>query len=149
MVQEVTTDEIDQQLLRELARDGRATFGHLGRMVGLSASAVKRRVDRLIADGVIEGFGIRTGEHHLGPRIEAYVELYCKGTVSPGELRRILEPIPQVVAAATVSGAADALILVAAPDIRALEMAIERIRSFPIVDHSETTIVLSRLINRD
>ena len=148
-MQETPLDDIDNQLLRELARDGRATFGQLGSRVGLSASATKRRVDRLVADGVIQGFGIRTAEHHRGPRIEAYVELFCKGTVSPGELKRILDPIPQVVAAATVSGAADALVLVAAPDIRALEMAIERIRSFPIVDHSETTIVLSRLINRD
>ena len=148
-MQNTALDEIDHQLLRELAKEGRATFGQLGSRVGLSSSAVKRRVDRLITDGVIQGFGIRTSEQHLGPRIEAYVELYCKGTVSPGELRRILDPIPQVVAAATVSGAADALVLVAAPDIRALEMAIERIRSFPIVDHSETTIVLSRLINRD
>lgn len=148
-MQEQPLDETDRLLLRELSKDGRATYDQLGRRVGLSASAAKRRVDRLITDGVIEGFGIRTGEQLHGPRIEAYVELYCKGTVSPSELKRILEPIPQVVTAATVSGAADALVLVAAPDIRALEMAIERIRSFPIVDHSETTIVLSRLIGRD
>jgi DNA-binding Lrp family transcriptional regulator len=148
-MQKPAIDEIDRQLLRELAKDGRATFDQLGSKVGLSASAAKRRVDRLLADGVIEGFGIRTGEQLLGPRIEAYVELYCKGTVSPSELKRILEPIPQVVTAATVAGAADALVLVAASDIRALEMAIERIRSFPMVDHSETTVVLSRLISRD
>jgi hypothetical protein len=34
---------------------------------------------------------------------EAYVELYCKGTVSPEDLRRSLEQVPEVVGAATVS----------------------------------------------
>jgi hypothetical protein len=51
---------------------------------------------------------------------EAYVELYCKGTVSPEDLRRSLEQVPEVVGAATVSGQADALVHMLASDVQQL-----------------------------
>jgi hypothetical protein len=62
----------------------------------------------------------------LGWTTEAYVEVYCKGTVSPQDLRRTLEGVPEVVGACTVSGAADALLQLLAADIAHLERAIER-----------------------
>jgi hypothetical protein len=51
---------------------------------------------------------------------EAYVELYGKGTVSPEDLRRSLEQVPEVVGAATVSGQADALVHMLASDVKQL-----------------------------
>jgi hypothetical protein len=51
---------------------------------------------------------------------EAYVELYCKGTVSPEDLRRSLEQVPEVIGAATVSGQADALVHMLASDVQQL-----------------------------
>jgi len=72
------------------------------------------------------------------------VEVGCKGTVSPHELRRSLGRVPEVVGAATVSGSADALLHMLAKDIAHLE----RVRDEPNVDHTRSTIVLSRLIDR-
>ena len=52
-------------------------------------------------------------------------------------------------AAATVSGAADAILRIVAKDVRELERALERMRvETANVDHTETSIVLSRLIDR-
>ena len=45
----MSVDELDRRLIDLLRRDGRATFADMGLRVGLSASAVKRRVDRLVA----------------------------------------------------------------------------------------------------
>ena len=84
----------------------------------------------------------------LGWQTEAYVELYCKGTVAPEELRRSLEQVPEVVGACTVSGDADALVHMLASDVKQLERALERIRDEPNVDHTRSVIVLSRLIDR-
>lgn len=72
------------------------------------------------------------------------MEVCCKGTVSPHELRRSLGRVPEVVGAATVSGSADALLHMLAKDIAHLE----RVRDEPNVDHTRSTIVLSRLIDR-
>ena len=141
-------DQIDRQVVGCLLADARSTYAEIGSRVGLSAPAVKRRVDRLLATGAVRGFTALVDPEVLGWTTEAYVELYCKGTVSPQDLRRSLEKVPEVVGACTVSGAADALVHMLAADIGHLEQAIERVRDEPNVDHTETVIVLSRLVDR-
>ena len=141
-------DDIDGQVIGCLLQNARATFAEIGAEVGLSAPAVKRRVDRLVASGAIRGFTALIDPDVLGWRTEAYVEIYCKGTVAPAELQRSLERVPEVVGAATVSGAADALVHMLASDVKQLERALERIRDEPNVDHTRSVIVLSRLIDR-
>jgi DNA-binding Lrp family transcriptional regulator len=141
-------DEIDQQVVSCLLQDARATYNEIGKVVGLSAPAVKRRVDRLVARGAIRGFTALVDPAVLGWTTEAYVEIYCKGTVAPEALRKSLLGVPEVIGACTVSGAADALVHMLASDIKQLERAIERVRDEPNVDHTQSTIVLSRLVDR-
>jgi DNA-binding Lrp family transcriptional regulator len=120
-------DAIDGQVIGCLLHNARATFAEIGAEVGLSAPAVKRRVDRLVASGAIRGFTAQIDPDVLGWQTEAYVEL---------------------VGAATVSGNADALVHMLASDVKQLERALERIRDEPNVDHTRSVIVLSRLIDR-
>jgi DNA-binding Lrp family transcriptional regulator len=141
-------DDLDRRIIGCLLRDARSTFAEIGEQVSLSAPAVKRRVDRLVASGTIRGFTTVIDPAVLGWQTEAYVEVYCKGTVSPDELRRSLSAVPEVVGACTVSGAADALVHMLASDIQHLEQALERLRDERNVDHTESVIVLSRLIDR-
>lgn len=141
-------DDVDRQIIGCLLHHARATFSEIGAEVSLSAPAVKRRVDRLIETGVIRGFTAVIDPSVLGWHTEAYIEVYCRGTVSPDELRRSLESVPEVVGACTVSGAADALVHVLASDMEHLERALERIRDEGNIDHTESVIVLSRLIDR-
>lgn len=144
----MAVDELDRRLIDLLRGDGRATFAELGERVGLSASAVKRRVDRLVATGVIRGFSTLVDPDVDGRDTEAYVELFCRGTVAPAELTRILIEIPEVVEAWTVTGTADAVVRIRARDIAGLEEALERVRLAPQVDSTRSAIVLSRLIER-
>jgi DNA-binding Lrp family transcriptional regulator len=141
-------DAIDHQVLSALMRDGRATYAEIGDEVGLSAPAVKRRVDRLRASGAIRGFTALVDPAALGWTAEAYVQVFCQGIVAPEELRRSLERVPEVLSACTVSGAADALLHMAARSIRDLEEAMERVRAEARVIRTESVIVLSRLIDR-
>jgi len=147
-LEEERVDDIDRQVVGCLLRDGRATFAEVGAQVGLSAPAAKRRVDRLVASGAIRGFTAVIDPAALGWTTEAYVELYCRGTVAPQDLRRSLEHVPEVVSACTVTGSADALLQMLATDITQLEQAMERVRKEPNVDHTESVIVLSRPIDR-
>lgn len=52
-------DDIDAQIVAALIKDARASYALIGNEVGLSAPAVKRRVDRLRAAGAITGFSAR------------------------------------------------------------------------------------------
>lgn len=141
-------DNLDHGILALLRKNARAGYGDIGDAIGLSASAVKRRVDRLVADGVIRGFTIQVDPAVDGLGTEAYVELFCRGTVAPSDLRRMLGDIPEVVGAGTVSGSADAIVHMRSRDIASLEIAIERIRDAANVDHTRSSIVLSKLIER-
>jgi DNA-binding Lrp family transcriptional regulator len=141
-------DNLDRGILDLLRRNARAGYGDIGGVVGLSASAVKRRVDKLVSDGVIRGFTIQVDPAVDGLSTEAYVELFCRGTVAPDELLRILSAVPEVVEAGTITGSADAMVHIRARDIPALEVALEKVRQAPNVDHTRSAIVLSRLIHR-
>ena len=142
-------DAIDSRIIDQLRQNARAGYGDIGDVVGLSASAVKRRVDKLVADKVIRGFTVQVDPAVEGLAVEAYVELFCRGTVAPDELQRILQQVPEVVYAGTVTGSADAIVHMRARDITSLEDALERVRIAPNVDHTRSAIVLSRLVNRN
>ena len=49
-------DEIDTHIIASLVANSRSSFREIGDEVGLSAPAVKRRVDRLLDERVITGF---------------------------------------------------------------------------------------------
>ena len=141
-------DSLDERILLHLIRNARATFAEIGAEVKLSAPAVKRRVDRLLDDATITAFTTIVDPGALGWGTEAYVQVYCKGTISPESLQAIWDPIPEVVSASTVTGAPDAILKVRARDVRHLEEALERIRGAESIDHTESIIVLSRLVER-
>ena len=141
-------DAIDEDIIQCVLRDARSTYAEIGKAAGLSAPAAKRRLDRLVTSGAIRGFTALIDTQSLGWRAEAYVEVYCKGNPPPLTLRDSLESVPEVIEACTVSGPADALLYMLATDIPHLEQAIQRLRESPVIDRTESVIVLSRLISR-
>lgn len=116
--------------------------------MSLSSPAVKRRVDRLRSTGVITGFTALVDPAALGQNTEAFVEIYCSQNTSPSTLREKLLGEPEVVAAYTITGEADALAHLLATDVAHLEATIERIRTKPGIARTKSIIVLSRLIVR-
>ncbi|MGN2637543.1 Lrp/AsnC family transcriptional regulator [Nocardia takedensis] len=141
-------DDIDRRILGHLMRAARDSFQEIGADVGLSAPAVKRRVDRMVADGRITGFTALVNPAALGWRTEAYVEVYYRDNISTAELRRTLEPIPQVVGVWTIAGEADALVHVMATDMAEIESTVERIRENSGVGRTISSIVMSRILER-
>lgn len=141
-------DDTDERIIAELTDNARATFAEIGKKVNLSAPAVKRRVDRLLAAGVIKGFTTVIDRNALGWNTEAYVQVFCHGRIAPAELRAAWADIPEIVSAATVTGTSDAILHVLARDMQHLESALERIRSSADIERSESIVVLSDLIDR-
>ena len=144
----MTLDDLDRRIIAALVDDARATYSDVGSLVGLSAPAVKRRVDRLRAAGAITGFSARVDPAALGWTTEAYVELFCQGRTSPGDIAAAVAKHPEVVDACTVTGDADALLQIRASDVRHFEQVVERIGAEPFVVRTRSVIVLSRLVHR-
>lgn len=140
-------DAVDQRIIALLAADARASYAEIGAQVALSAPAVKRRVDRLRATGVIRKFAAIVDPAAIGWTTEAFVELFCTHRTTPSQLKAAAGRHPEVVGAYTVTGQADALVHLRAADIAHLEQALERLRSESFVTSTRSMVVLSRLVD--
>ena len=141
-------DRLDQDIIALLVEDARRSYAELGERVGLSASAVKRRIDRLRATGAITGFTARLDPEALGWSVEGYVELYCAHSTAPDTIRTAVDRFPEVIDASTVSGDADALLRIVAADMRHFERVLEQIGAQPFVARTKSVLVLSPLLRR-
>jgi DNA-binding Lrp family transcriptional regulator len=147
-LESLLSDPIDQQIVALLHENARQSFAGIGEVVGLSAPAVKRRVDRLEEAGVILGYTARVDPRGFGLATDAFIELICRGKTSPSQILSMVRDEPAIIAAYTVTGDADALLHVRTRDTAELEGVLERIRSHPNADRTRSTIVLSRLLDR-
>ncbi|MBZ6085714.1 Lrp/AsnC family transcriptional regulator [Streptomyces olivaceus] len=139
-------DELDRKIVTALMANARTSFAEIGAEIGLSATAVKRRVDRLRETGVITGFTATVRPSALGWRTEAYVEVYCEGAAPPRRLAEVVRGYPEITAAMTVTGGADALLHVRARDVEHFEEVLERIRAEPFIRKTISVMVLSHLL---
>ena len=58
-------DEIDKRILKELHRDGRATYNEIGERLDITGNTVRRRMDEMRKSGIIEKFSVITDPAEL------------------------------------------------------------------------------------
>jgi DNA-binding Lrp family transcriptional regulator len=145
---EVRLDEIDRRIIALLRANARRTFQDIGYQVSLSAPAVKRRVDRLEAEGVIRGYTAVVDPRRFGWMTLAVVELTTEGRFSRDQILEALRGHPEVVSAYTVAGAPSAILMIRTTDTAQLELVLERLRETPGITRTESAIVLSTLLER-
>ena len=142
-------DATDHRIVALLQANAKDTFGSIGSKVGLSAAAVKRRVDRLQRDGVIVGYTARVDARRLGASaVEALIEVYACDHATPADVAHALESIGEIWSAFTVSGEPDAVIRVRVDSTSHLEQVVERLLRDPTFVRTRTLTVLSTIIDR-
>jgi Lrp/AsnC family transcriptional regulator, leucine-responsive regulatory protein len=97
-------DEIDREIVRSLAADGRMSFRDLGERIHLSPNATAERVRRLQSNGVIRGFGAVVSWTRLGYVVEAYIDVRLLAGTSAQNFETEAAKIPGIVSAAVVTG---------------------------------------------
>jgi Lrp/AsnC family leucine-responsive transcriptional regulator len=135
-------DDTDERILELLQQNARRTFGDIGGQVGLSAPAVKRRVDRLEASGVIRGYTTVIDHARLGKVVEAFAELRFAGSTRVDDIEEIAHDVPEVQAIFTVAGDPDALAWIRVSDVPDLKRVIDRLRNSGKVTGTKTLMVL-------
>ena len=135
-------DATDQAILDLLKENARRTFGDIGAHVGLSAPAVKRRIDRLEDSGVIVGYTVRLDHAKLGRSLEAFTELRFSGDARVDAIAAIADDIPEVEAVFTIAGDPDALAWIRVADVHELKRVIDRLRGSGGVIGTKTLMVL-------
>jgi len=135
-------DPTDHQIIELLSQNARRTMADIGDKVGLSASAVTRRIERLERTGVISGYTVVIDHRKAGRPIQAFTEVRFAGTADLTEIKEAVAQLPEVQAVFTTAGDPDALVWVQVPDVERLGQVIERLRRGGRVTGTKTLIVL-------
>ncbi len=119
MSNSVSLDRIDLLLLAQLQQDGRATNADIAAQVNLSASACLRRVQRLEAAGVIQGYAAMVDPKQVGLGLQAFVRVQLEKHGQPG-LEAFVAGVnswDEVVACHALTGDMDYLLQVVVQDL--------------------------------
>ncbi|MFI0370091.1 Lrp/AsnC family transcriptional regulator [Actinomadura sp. 1N219] len=127
-------DAVDAVLVRELQRDGRATFQALADRVGLSRTAVRARVQHLLETQVVRVVGI---VHAAVVGAEAIGHLSVTVDGSARKVAAAVAERPAVCFAALTAGPYDLVAQVRTRDDAALAAEVDQIRSVPGVRAAE------------
>ena len=147
-----TLDKLDRHILRSLQDDGRATYDQLAEQVGLSPSAVLRRVKRLEESGVIDRYVALVKPEAVGLGLTAYINVRLeKHTEShkrnPMDLfRASVQTWPEVAECAALTGEMDYLLRVLVQDMAHYSRFImDTLLKHPSVQDCKTSFVLDRV----
>ena len=140
---DTTLDATDQQIVRELEADGRLSGRALAERVTISRANAYARLERLVADGVITGFGARVDPTKVGLTTSAYVTM----TVRQNDWRDLqdrLRQIPEVRHMALLGGEFDVMLLVRTTGNDALRrVVLEQLQAIPGVIATRTFLIFS------
>jgi len=140
-------DAIDRQLLSLLSANAREPAAILARKLGLARTTVVARIARLEREHIVSGYGVRLGRLLE----EAAVRAYCFISVlpkTPAAVIRELERMPEVEEVSSVSGPDDYLIFLRCETHEQLDELLDRIGLIDGVKQTQTSIVLSRKVDR-
>ncbi|MBE7942393.1 MULTISPECIES: Lrp/AsnC family transcriptional regulator [Ramlibacter] len=152
MAQEQSLDKLDRAILRRLQEDGRETYEAIGESVGLSPSAVLRRVRRLEEAGTIDRYVALVRPEAVGLGLTAYLSVRLeKHTEShkrnPMDLfRASVKGWPEVVECAALTGDMDYLLRVVVADMAHYSrFMMDTLLKHPSVQDCRTSFVMDRV----
>lgn len=135
-------DDTDKSILELLVEDGRRSASAIGRHVGLSPAAAKRRIDRLERTGIITGYTATLDHQKLGSEIEAFAEVRFEASTQVGDIDQAFAALPELVESFTIAGDPDALVRLRVTDLDHLKRVIDRMRRGGRIAGTKTLIVL-------
>ena len=138
-------DEVDIVMLRMLQADASITNAELAANVGLSPSACLSRTRRMRERGVIEKITAVVNEKTVGLTITAFafVTLSKHSRSAAESFLTQIEKIAQVMECYNITGRADYMMKIVAPDISTYrDIVIDQVIVIPEVDHVESLVVL-------
>jgi Lrp/AsnC family leucine-responsive transcriptional regulator len=148
----ITLDSIDRRVLRSLQQDGRVTYDVLAQQVGLSPSAVLRRVKRLEAAGIVIGYVALLAPDRVGLPLTAYLNVRLEKHTerhkrNPMDLfRAAVQTWPEVVECAALTGEMDYLLRVVVQDMgHYSHFVMDTLLKHPSVQDCRTSFVLDRV----
>lgn len=138
----VDMDDIDQALLSELRRDGRAAFSDLAARLGVARGTVRARMERLTKLGEISGFTVITRGDVAEAAVRGFMMIGIEGRGAERIMDR-LAGFPEVAAVHSTNGRWDLIAEIGARTLEEFDNVLFQIRRLDGVMASETSLLLS------
>ncbi|WP_027015199.1 Lrp/AsnC family transcriptional regulator [Comamonas composti] len=147
-----TIDKLDRAILRRLQANGRETYDVIGEQVGLSPSAVLRRVKRLEDSGVIDRYVALIQPEAVGLSLTAYLNVRLEKHTETSKrnpmdvFRASVQTWPEVVECVSLTGEMDYLLRVVVADMQHYSRFImDTLLKHPSVQDCKTSFVMDRV----
>lgn len=134
--------DTDHRILEILRGDSRKSFVEIGKQLGLSESAVRRRVKNLIQDETIKRFTIEVGSVE---KTSAITLLSVESSTDTSLVTTKLLAIKGVKIVYEITGQFDVAAILGAPSISEINQSVDMIRKIPGVSDTNTVIILRTL----
>ena len=132
-------DKIDEKIISILKIDSRKAFIEIAQKVGLSESAVRRRIRNLIDNGVIKKFTIEMG---ISNKTSAITLISVSPSTDTSEVSEKLKSLDGVDVVYEITGQYDIVTIVSAPTVAEINKCIDYVRRIDGVDDTNTVINL-------
>jgi len=140
-------DEVDRQILTQLADDARTPLVALAARVHLSRNAVKQRIERMERQGTIAGYTVVRGRS-VSKGVVAIVMVYRVDRMRGGSVIAEISQIPEVRTCDILSGDFDLLVTLEADSMDRVGEVWEFIAALPGVANTVTSVSLTRVVDR-
>ena len=132
-------DKTDEKIISILKADARKAFVEIAQEIGLSESAVRRRVKNLVDIGAIKKFTIEMG---LSNKTSAITLISVSPSIDTSKVSERLKSLKGVDTVYEITGQYDIVAIVSAPTIAEINKSIDEVRRISGVDDTNTVIIL-------
>jgi Lrp/AsnC family transcriptional regulator, regulator for asnA, asnC and gidA len=137
-------NSIDEKIIKILKNDSRKSFVEIANDIGMSESAVRRRVKNLQDMGVIKKFTIDLGPSN---KTSAITLISVSSTADTSNVSKRLLGLKGVEVVYEITGQFDIATIIIAPTILEINSYIDEIRKIDGVSDTNTVIILRTLSN--
>ncbi|MEK6985700.1 MAG: Lrp/AsnC family transcriptional regulator [Candidatus Thermoplasmatota archaeon] len=137
----MSLDEVDRHIIRILRTSGRESYTEMAAAVGTSEGTIRSRVKRLVEEGTIRQFTIRTAGSH----VKALVEVTVEANVHTADIAKRIRDWDGVETVWEVTGDQDILVVADCPTTGDLNVIIDKIRSIPGTQATRSRLILKEL----
>ena len=137
-------NSIDEKIIKILRNDSRKSFVEIANVIGMSESAVRRRVKNLQDIGVIKKFTIDMGPSN---KTSAITLISVDSTADTSNVSDRLLNLKGIEVVYEITGQYDIATIIVAPTILEINSYIDEIRKIDGVSDTNTVIILRTLGN--
>lgn len=137
----MAVDKIDLLIIRSLSKDARKPFNEIAKELEVSDTTVRKRVQRMLKEGIIKQFNVLLDFHKIGRIIKAFIGI----RIMPQKLNEVVNKLqqnPDIQVLYRTTGNVDLFVEVIFRDMEELNQFLETELNMEGISSTEVNLVI-------